>query len=158
MKQKTKVIEIGGTKYQIRRFLPDVGSYLLMRILGAGIRQDARGSDNTNSASGKEGGQNIPGGEELARAVIFAAFLRGLDFEMHQFVQQQCMQMCSRMEGADEVPMPLVNAGGIWAIKEIAEDTPLVMRLETEILAWNFTDFFDQGGLKALAGNPPQAA
>ncbi len=151
MKQKTKNVEIDGTKYQIRRFLPDVGSYLLMRIIGAGIKTDA--GDATNSASGKEVVRGeVPGGEDLARAVIFAAFLRGLDFETHCFVQAQCLAVCARLEGPDGLPMPIVNAAGVWAIHEIKDDTPLVLRLETEALVFNFTDFFAGGGLNALAG------
>jgi hypothetical protein len=150
MKQKTKVVEIDGTKYQIRRFLPDVGSYLLMRIIGAGIKGDA--GDSGNSAERKEATGEVPSGEELARAVIFAAFLRGLDFDTHQFVQQHCMQVCARLEGPDSLPMPLVNAGGVWAIKDVQDDTALVMRLQVEALTFNFTDFFATGGLNALAG------
>lgn len=158
MKEKTKVVEIDGTHYQIRRFAPAVGSFLLMRIIGAGIKGDgAEDSVNGKEASSEPKGE-VPGGEDLARAVIFAAFLRGLDFDMHQFVQERCMQICSRLEGADNLPMPLVNAGGIWAIKDVADDTALVMRLMVEALAWNFTDFFATGGLNALAGAPSSQA
>lgn len=154
MKSKTKVVEVSGTSYQLRKMAPDVGSYILMRMIAAGINA---GGDQNNPPSNAEATENpipVPTGEELVRAVAFAAFLRGLDYETHSFVQKACLATCSRLEDSSgsALPMPIVNDAGVWAIPEIRDDISLVMRLEVEALVFNLTDFFEAGGLNALAG------
>lgn len=155
MTPKTKVVEIEGQRYQIRKLPPDVGSYLLMRMIGAGIKGDQDEPITPAPTNGRSQELRVPDGEEMARAVIFAAFLRGIDFETHKFVQQAALAACARLEGDQDLPMPLATNGRL--IETVAENMPLVIRLEVEVLSWNFSDFFAGGGLNALAGQTSQA-
>ena len=162
---KTKIIEIDGARYQIRRMLPEVGSYLSMQLLGAAVKGGQIGGptegDSTVRTQNPRNGEVTPTeparmgeseAEELVRGVAFAAFLRGLDFESHRFVQWKALQVCSRLEdhGSGELPMPIITDTGQWAIAEIRDDMPLVMKLETESLAFNCSPFFAGGGLQSL--------
>ena len=154
MNEKTKIVEVNGASYQLRRFAPDVGSFIVMQIIGAGLKGVSEGpAPSADSVTPKA---EQPSGEDLVRAVVFSAFLRGLDFDMHRFVQTKCLALCSRMEpqGDQLVPMPLMTALGV-AIPELREDMELVMKLEIAVLVFNFTDFFAGGGLNALAGARP---
>ena len=162
MTPKTKIIELSGTRYQLRKMAPDVGSFILMAMIGAGIKASNMGG-GTNAddphASTEKAAENLPTaepkGEEVVRATAFSAFLGGLDFEMHRFIQVRCLSVCSRMEGTDgsEVPMPIVSEAGRWAIPEIQDDISLVMRLEVEALVFNLSPFFASGGLNAMVGS-----
>lgn len=164
VKEKTRIVEIGGTNYQFRKMLPEIGSYLLMKLLSAGFNAQGGANlenphANSEAAAQPDADKREPSGEKLVRAVAFAAFLRGLDFESHRFVQRACLAVCSRMEernGSGALPMPLMNDSGAWAIPEIRDDIPLIMKLELEALAFNLSDFFEQGGLNALAGAVPK--
>lgn len=167
MKAKTKIIEIAGTRYQVRKLAPDVGSYISFLILGASLKTGNLGGDTKNVGFSDEmaavpepaaASESI--GDELVRAVAFRAFLGGLNYEMHSFVQQKCLAVCSRMESRDgvELPMPITTDSGQWAIPEIRDDITLVVRLELESLAFSCASFFAGGGLNALAGNPAPAA
>lgn len=171
MKPKTKIVEISGTRYQLRKLAPDVGSYISFLILGASLKTGSLGGESQNIGGGDEratvtdavsetDADGESRGEMLVRAVAFRAFLGGLNYEMHSFVQQKCLSACSRMESRDgvELPMPIVTDSGQWAIPEIREDIRLVVRLELEALTFSCASFFAGGGLNALAGNPAPAA
>lgn len=161
MTSKTKILELSGARYQLRKFFPDVGSFILMQMIGAGIKSGniAGGGDSAESDTVRAAATDLHG-EDMVRAVAFAAFLRGLDYEMHRFMQLKCLSTCSRLEDKEgtEIPMPIVNDSGVWAISEIRDDMALVMRLEVEALVFNFSDFFEQGGLNALVGNQASTA
>lgn len=144
MKQKTKIIVIDGTSYQLARFRAAVGSYLLQRIMAAGVSDETPSETRVQTSEQKP--KETPKPEEIARMVVFGSFGK-LDFETHKFVQLESLKVCSRME--NDLPMPLVGNGQIVAT--IADDLPLIMRLQTEALVFNFTDFFVSGGLSALA-------
>lgn len=165
MLEKTKIVEIDGTRYQLRRMAPDVGSFILMRMIAAGVAA-AEGSGDGGQKRGKatpkpEVDRKKPTGEELVRQVAFAALLRGLDFPTHQLIQLNALAVCSRLEnnaGTGELPMPIVNHAGEWAIHDIRDNVTLVMRLEMEALVFNLSHFFEAGGLSNAAGiaAPPQ--
>jgi hypothetical protein len=150
--EKTKVIEVSGVRYQLRRFAPDAGSFILMQIIGAGTKGQTGEAPATDSVTPKA---ERPSGEDLVRAVVFSAFLHGLDFDMHRFVQAKCLSLCSRLEGPDgDTPMPLANATG-QVNPALQDDMGLVMKLEMEVLVFNLSPFFEGEGLKALAGARP---
>jgi hypothetical protein len=156
MNEKTKIVEIAETRYQLRRFTPDVGSFILMQIIGASLK----GQENVEARpEAAPPASEQPKGEDLVRAVTFSAFLHGLDFEAHRFIQGRCLALCSRMEGeaGQEAPMPIVNGTGV-ALPELRDNMQLVMQLEMEVLVFNFSDFFAGGGLKNLAGARPSKA
>lgn len=159
MKAKTKIVEIAGTRYQVRKLAPDVGSYILGHAISAvAAKAASKGGEAPQKPAGaaetETAAMSESTAEDLVRAVALASF-SGLDFETHKFVQQKCLGVCSRMEGPDgqEVPMPIVSDSGQWAIPEIRDDMTLVMRLEIEAMVFNLTDFFAGGGLNVLAGS-----
>lgn len=158
MIEKTKNVAIDGKQYQLRRFTPDVGSYIVMQILGAGMKSQ------TFSEAPPSSGTTVlppeipavaPNGEDVVRTLVFAALLRGMDFDMHKKIQDWCLACCSRMEGEDgKLPMPLTTQSGA-IMGDVRDDMPLVMKLEMEVLVFNFSDFFAEGGLNTLAGPKP---
>ena len=138
MKPKTKIVTIDGQRYQIRKLRPNVGSYILTRILAAGI-----------SAGTLEMGDKP--NKSLLMAV-FVAFLKGLDFEGFSFIQNNCLAVVGKltdMGNGSEAPMPIVADSGIYAYPEIAENLSLVMSLTVQSLLFNLSDFFEGGGLTA---------
>lgn len=146
---KTKIVELNGVRYQIRKMLPNVGSFILMKMLAAGMTAAQNlGGGESNQKPADAGALS---GENLVRGLVFAAS-QIFDFETHAFVQKSCISVCSRMEGDPELPMPIVNDSGVWAIPEIRDDIALVMNLETEALIFNLSSFFDQGGMKSITG------
>jgi hypothetical protein len=147
MKEKIKTVTIGDTRYQIRRFTPDVGSFILGKLVGATL----------NAAPSEAPTPTVdvvpPSPEETIQMLFFSASFRGLDFDTHRFIQTKALSVCSRLESkgnSEEYPMPIVSDSGVWAIPEIKDDISLVMRLELASLTFNFVDFFAEGGLKEL--------
>ena len=144
MSQKTKQVEVNGQLYQIRKLRANVGSFILTRILAAGISAASVGGKPT---------------DDLLKAV-FTAFLRGLDFDTFSFIQNNCLAAVSRMTDSGDgnlVPMPIVSDSGVFAVPEIADNLSLVMGLTVQSLLFNLSDFFDAGGLKVVM-SPPMAA
>lgn len=155
MKPKTKIVTIDSSRYEIRKLPPDVGSYILMQIIGAGISASSTGGSPVETPTQAQ--TEKLSGEDMVRAMTFAAFLRGLDYDKYCFVQSKCIAACSRMEdrGGTELPMPIVNDSGQWAIPEIKDNLSLVVQLTVETLVFNLSDFFAEGGLASLAGSRP---
>jgi hypothetical protein len=141
MGEKTKIVTISGQKYQIRKLRANVGSFILTRILAAGVSAGSLGiGDNP---------------KESLLMSVFGAFLRGLDFETFSFIQNNCLSVISRMEaGADggEDPMPIVADSGVFAAPDVASNLPLLMNLTMQSLMFNLADFFEEGGLNAMLG------
>jgi hypothetical protein len=144
LKSKTKTVEVDGQKYLIRKLSANVGSFILARVLAASAG---------GIVASKEGEQN-----STIMASMFAAFLRGLNFEEFSFIQNHCLAVVARLEtpaGSPEVPMPIVTDSGVFAITEVGGDLPLVMNLTIQSLLFNLSDFFDlTGSSAALAGKP----
>jgi hypothetical protein len=151
LREKTKVVEINGTRYQLRRLAADIGSFILMRLISAAVERAAQAPE---SIVEPDKDMSASTGEEKARTVAAGAMLGSADFEFHRFVQQRCLAACARLEtppqGGAEIPMPLMTAAGAWAVPEIEQDISVVMRLTIEVLVFNFSDFFDQEGMKAF--------
>jgi len=158
VKDKTKRVMIDGTQYQIKRFAPDVGSFILGRILnsinkvlietmkafGDAVR-DVQPAPATSPAAAPTQEQT----EERIRRMATDAF-GVMSFEERSVVQQKCLQVCARVEThSEETLMPLANANGC-----LVDDLQLILRLELETLVFNFYDFFAEGGLNALLKSP----
>jgi hypothetical protein len=165
MRERTKTVTIDDTEYQIRRFSPAVGSFILGRVLSAGARamRDATERNGNHEAQPVQEGKEFDpkDAEPAARAMAVAAVLQGtFSIEDHSLIQTECMKVCSRMEENDKgsFPMPLVNDKGQWAIPELREDVNTAIQLEVEVLTFNFTDFFALGGLTRLVTAAVQRA
>lgn len=141
---KTITVKIQDRDYEIRRFPPDLGVFILMKLLGAGIR----GSDVAANVELPEVPEGQPvikqSGADTVRAITSAALMGGISFDLVQFIQKNALALCSRFEGT--MAIPIATGAGVL-LPEIAENLPLVMKLTEEALVFNFADFFDQGGI-----------
>jgi hypothetical protein len=159
--EKTKIVVLGESRYQLRRLSPEAGSFIAMKLLSAAESSSKEGGGPGKGESGEGQGPALPtpSGEQMVRIVALLAF-NGLDFETHSFIQHKCLGCCFRLEGGaeggPELPMPIVNASGAWAIPEIRDDMALVMKLELEALVFSVAPFFESGGLVSLAPGPPK--
>lgn len=137
MNDETKIVDVKGRRYQLRRMLPDDGSFILCRILAAGM------------------GAGV-GAERADRSLIqsmLAAFLRGLDFDTFKLIQHKALSVVSRLESngtGTEQPMPLVTDNGVFADQELSRSISLTMALTVHSLVFNLSDFFSEGGLSSL--------
>lgn len=159
MKEKTKLVTIEDTNYQIGRFAADVGSWIIGCTLNAGMR-DAIGK---MKMLGEDVRQTTPQPVEQPaepddiefkiRRTMTSAF-SAMTLEERSIIQRKCLEKCSRMEGPESnTPMPLSNGNGVIR-GDIADDLRLVLQLEMEVLIFNFFDFFEQGGFNALLQTP----
>ena len=148
-----KTVPLHGNEYQLGRLPSDVGAFILMRMIGAGINAGSLATPDVEPAVKPD---HEPTGEELVRAVCFAAFLRGLSFEDLCFVQRKCMGVVAWLNapGLDGKPIPVLSDDGRWVFPEIGSDLQLVMQLTVETLVFNLSDFFSGGGLGSLMGTP----
>ena len=147
---KTKTVTIKDQKYLVGKLPADVGAFITLRLLGAGIQAGELATPDKPSSKP----ERQPTGEEMVRAVAFGAFLRNLKFEEFQFVQRGCMRVVSWLGDPKSLglPMPVMNDFGQWTYPELEEDLTLVMLLTMEVLVWNLEDFFAAGGLALLMG------
>jgi hypothetical protein len=160
MAEKTKIVEIGETRYQIRRLSAEDGTFVLMQLMAASVKgidfskEVAEVPADKIEEAEKAIEKNTP--EDRVRSLIMGVQLRGtLDYDMHRKIQRMCLAACSRVEsqsGSDLV-LPISTANGTL-LPDIADDLPLVMRLEMEALVFNLSSFFAGGGWSAVAGNP----
>jgi hypothetical protein len=150
VKEKLKTVTLDGTEYLVGPLPTDAGSFILMRLMGAGLSGGSLGKPVEDTPAEAEA--VAPTGEELVRAVCFAAFMRGLSFDDLKFVQRECMKVTSRWEAptGQRLPMPVMSSTGQWAIPEVGGDIGLVTRLTMEVLVHNLSDFFSMGGLGSL--------
>ena len=146
---KTTTATINERQYEIRRFPPDLGVFIVMKLLGAGIR----GSDVANNipTPPKPAAEAAPepkqSGADTVRALASAALMGGITFDLVQFIQRNCLALCSRLEGATAIPIA-TSTGAL--LPDVSDDLPLVMKLTMEVLVFNFADFFDQGGTRGI--------
>ena len=143
-KPATTIVNLGGQNYRIRRLSPEVGSFIVTRILIAG-------ADII--------GQGAAAGTLVA---TFTVFLKGLNFADFQFIQSRCLAVVDRMEQLPgiqtEQPIPILNQDGSWATGEVAADLSLVLSLTVQSLLFNLSDFFDLSGLSSImsGSRPPE--
>ena len=139
---------IGGAEYELRRFPANIGSYIVMQLLSAGIRREA-----DEGLAGPPPNPNAPRqkGEDIARGVATAA-LMGASEEFHSLLVSKCVQYCGRIEGGGA--MPICTANGTM-LADLADDLTFLLKLIVEMCAFNFADFFDQGGMRTQAAQDP---
>jgi hypothetical protein len=157
--EKTKLLQVGDVRYELHRFDPATGSFILMQLVGAAVKA-AQAQGSTEAAAPVKEPPDDPA--DRVRMLVWAAYINSADFEMHKFVQNKCLAVVSRVEsqnGSGEVVIPISNGNGA-ILPEVRDDVALVLKLETEVMVFNFTDFFAGEGLKELAGKtpPPQTS
>jgi hypothetical protein len=157
-KPKTQVVTLGEQRFQIGRLRPDAGSFILGRLIGEAQKASADVPRETSAPIQPDA--PAQSGEDTARALCGLFFTRNADFELYSFIQKHAVSVCARLEvvGGAEAPIPLVNASGQWAIPEVRDDIGIVSRLTTEVLVFNFADFFGQGETTSQAAVPVKAS
>lgn len=157
MQARTKVVPLGGKRYQLRRLPPDVGSFIFMRMMGINMRiaqeeadravlkQPHYGSQMDTQPQKVEKPVAKPTGEAQVRALSFIVMSGGIPFEDFQFIQRACIKAVSRVDTTQgqEFPIPVMADSGQWADLDLADNISLVMSLTTEVLVHSFADFFD---------------
>lgn len=157
MQARHKVVELSGTRYQIRKLPPEVGSFIFMRMLGVSMRQSQEAAEQapkpavTVATSTEIVEAPKLTGEMRVRALAFAVFSGGvISFENFKFIQNACLQSAALLDTRDgvEFPMPVMTDTGIYTKEgeELADNVGMVMRLTTEVLIFCFADFFADGG------------
>lgn len=154
-KARSKVVPVSGRDFELRRLPSDMGSYILMRMLGVSMRMAAASMDDTKpkkelSEEEKERIEKTTG-EMRVRAIAFGVLSGGASFEEFKLIQNSCLKVTSVIEERSGVPFPLpvMNDDGVWSAdgEEVSSDPGLLMKLTIEVLVFCFADFFDGGGL-----------
>jgi hypothetical protein len=139
---KMKEVTINGQRYQLRKLLPDAGSYIYMKMMGALLSAAA---ESNTPPKDPDLDETKPSEDDKARMLCSLAFMRGMTYEDMKFAQRQCMQTTSRVEpspSGSDIVIPIMNDSGRWAIPEVAEDIALVNAITTESLVFSLSSFF----------------
>lgn len=150
---RSKVVPVEGHKFQVRRLPSNVGSFILMRMLGASmrLRQDDPPKKLTEEEDKKlqESIEDISP-EERVRALSFVLFSGGMSLEDFTLLQNSCMKCLSLivMRSDQEFPVPIMNDAGAWTPEGLPFSTNFSMltQLTQEVLILCFADFFAKRG------------
>lgn len=140
-----KTITINEASYQIVKMPAQIGSWLLMLLMGklteimAEANVPASGEDAAKAAETKP--------EEAASAAI-SFMLMKLSEEDFATVQQKALSSCLKL--VNGVPMPIIMRDGRLAIKELEYDIETVMQLTSQAIHLNLSPFFAKGKLMGL--------
>jgi len=155
MHQKTTEVPLSGHTYQIRRMLPDVGSYIWQKLM-AGCFKAQQANANDDAVAQDEVPAAQPPAADRLRILCGMAFMY-LDFEAFAFVQNSCMKVTSRVEEAG--PIPVMSYDGRWSVPDLEYNPFLVTKLMTEALVFNLSDFLSESEAPktAVAASPVTA-
>lgn len=147
MHTRSKVVELSGYKFRIHKLPPEVGSFILMRLLGVSMRMAASSEPVKKDEQPKQQEVEISG-EMKVRAITFSVFSGGLSFEDFKFIQEHCMKVVSVVKVREDVefPLPVMLADGSYTPDGsfIADSITLITKLTTEVLVLCFADFFEE--------------
>jgi hypothetical protein len=135
--EATRDVTIGNYRYQLTRFSPREGSYLVGQFLMKGLLASLENPDQEIS--------------EKDLGLGFAATFQGFSEEVFHRVQGKCFAALRRYEdvGGTSVPKPLLMADGRWAITPEPNSVEL-LSLTVAVLAFNLHCFFEPGALETL--------
>jgi hypothetical protein len=147
---RSKAVELKGLSFELRRLLPEVGSFIFMRMMGMNMRMAQENAERAAPKSEQQSTEDaMPAepisGELRVRALAFSVFAGGIAFDDFKFIQSACLKSVSRKNDAG-LYMPIMSDGGVWTGdgKEVRDDVGLVMQLTTEVLIFCFADFFEE--------------
>jgi hypothetical protein len=136
-----KEFEVGGRKFQVKRFDALTGSYiaftLFEKILPVimGNKDQFIGSKTPDVSADKF--------SEMLPSTLFK-----MSREDFTALQKDCLKVCYEVLPAGV--MPVIGANGRWGVSDLDTDTGLVLRLTIEALLFNLLVFFNDGGLSSL--------
>jgi hypothetical protein len=149
---RTKQVDLKGRKFELRRLSPEVGTFILMRMMGVQMRSEAAQEERAPvKPTTTEPAAKSPeiDGEARVRALSFIVFSGAISFEDFKFIQSACMHCVSIVKAAEgeAFPMPIMSDAGEWTKdgQAVVDDVQLLMNLTTEVLVICFADFFEQG-------------
>jgi ATP sulfurylase len=144
---RTKQVDLKGRKFELRRLSPEVGTFILMRMMGVQMRREAAQEERAPAKPAVK----LPeiSGEARVRALSFIVFSGAISFEDFKFIQNACMHCVSIVKVAEgeAFPMPIMSDAGEWTKdgQAVVDDVQLLMNLTTETLVLSYADFFEQG-------------
>lgn len=146
MQPRSKVVSLAGHKFQVRKLPPEVGSFILMRMLGTSMRAAANAPSLELTEEQLVEAAKITG-EMRVRAMAFNIFSGGVSFDDYKFIQEHCMKVSAIMLTRAEVesPQPIMMADGSYTPdgQVVADSITLLTQLPMEVLILCFADFFD---------------
>jgi len=129
-REQFKDVEVNGRRFRIGRFDALTGSYittlLLMQMLPMGLED------------------RIPGVSSKGKSIM--------DKETFMDIQRDCLKVVSELKpvGDSIAPMLVMLPDGRWGVMGIEDDTLIVITLTISVLAFNLSDFFQEGALSNL--------
>ena len=147
MHEKTKVVEVGGQRWQLRRMTPVDGSYCWQRIMAATYRSAQATQKPAEQLSAAEEARMEEAikkatPEQRLRTTCGMAFM-SLTYDETKFMHKAGLGVTCRLESLAGVdtPMPVVDDSGRFAVQELEGDPALVTQLVTEALVFNLLPF-----------------
>ncbi len=155
MQARTKVVELAGSRFELRKLPPEVGSFIFMRMLGISMRSEQEAQAVRPARKQKSKPQPQPEledkttGEMRVRALAFSVCSGAIGFDDFKFIQNACMQVVSRYveRAGQSFPVPIMADNGEWTEDGdvVVDSVGLMMQLMTEVLVFCFSSFFDDG-------------
>ncbi len=147
VKEKTKIVEVAGQRWQLRRMSPVDGSYCWQRLMAAMFRsasaqpQTAAPADEAEELRMKEAIEKATP-EDRLRTTCGVGFMH-LTYDELKFMQRVTLAVVNRMEDINGVdtPMPAITDSGKFAVPGMEDDPALVTQLTTEALVFNLLSF-----------------
>ena len=150
---KTKIIEIGGSKYQLRKMTPAAGSFIYFKMIGAVLNQVNEATVADTAKARESSAKMTP--EEKARALVVSTFMRGLDYQHVEFAQRHAMMATSRVvdTGGAEAIIPVMTDDGRWVQPgpgepDLQDEPDVVQQITTEALVYSIASFFGAGSTR----------
>lgn len=152
MSTRSKVVELNGQKYELRKLAPDVGSFIFMRMMGLSLRSRAAEKEQQEELPKSTEPAPEPAkisGEMQVRALAFSVFAGAIGFDDFKFIQNACIKAVSKQRTDTGMFMPVMNDAGQWTKDgdDIETNVGLAMNLTTEVLILCFADFFESSSL-----------
>lgn len=150
---KTKIVEIGGKQYQLRKMLPAAASFIYFKMMGSLFDKPSE-VEEADAERAKQATDKMSA-EDKARALCISTFMRGLEYQYVMFAQQQSMMSTSRVifTGGSEAIIPVMRDDGRWVPVapgevDLQEEPATVQQITVESLVFNLAGFFSDGSTK----------
>jgi hypothetical protein len=156
--EKTKIVEVGGQRWHLRRMTPVDGSYCWQRLMAAMYRSAAQ--QPASAAPSEADEQRVKEAiekstpEQRLRTTCGVGFMYLTRDEL-EFMQRVSLAVTSRLEviNGAETPMPAVADSGKFAVPGLEDDPALVTALTTEALVFNLLPFLAENPTTATVGS-----
>lgn len=128
-REKQKIIELSGRKWQIEKFDALTGSYIAYKVLGAMLP----GAIDAQVTQG-----NAPQERKTMSKQEFSE------------LQMDCLKVCKEVLPSGNTPC-VIGANGGWGVADVEDNTPLILLLTVHSLIFNISGFFDGNMLQELS-------